>query len=153
MLSTVLTMVVLTSIAIFVGGLVMVAAAVLPTFRSAPANVYIWMHQTLDRYIERYMPPTAGFTVLHGIGLFFLLPGTRARLLVAAGVVFTATVSAISQFGNVPINKRVKTWHPEEPPPPGEITRLLARWRRLHLARTTSAVLALLAFISAAVIR
>ncbi|WP_257463375.1 DUF1772 domain-containing protein [Archangium lipolyticum] len=153
MYSTVLTLMVLTSIAIFVGGLVMVAAAVVPAFRSVPSDVYIRMHQVLDHYIERYMPLTAGFTILTGLVLAFLLPGTWARVLVVAGVAFTATVSVISQFGNVPLNKRVHAWRPESPPLPAEISHLVSRWRRLHLARTTSAVLALLAFVGAAVIR
>jgi len=153
MYSKILTLMVLASNAIFVGGLVMVAAAVVPAFRAVPAHVYIWMHQVLDRYIERYMPLTAGFTILTGLGLAFVHPGTWTRVLVGAGVLFTATVSAISQFGNVPLNKRVNSWRPEAPPPPGEISRLVARWRRLHLARTGSSILALLAFIGAALLR
>ncbi|ATB29576.1 DUF1772 domain-containing protein [Melittangium boletus] len=153
MYSKILTLMVLASNAIFVGGLVMVAAAVVPAFRTVPAQVYIWMHQVLDRYIERYMPFTAGFTILTGLGLAFLQPGTWPRVLVLAGVLFTATVSAISQFGNVPLNKRVHAWNPEAPPPPGEIARLLASWRRLHLVRTGSSILALLSFVGATLVR
>jgi hypothetical protein len=109
------------------------------------------MHQLLDRHIERYMPLTAAFTILAGILLASLTPGSWARVLIIAGVSFTGVVSAISQFGNVPLNQRVHAWNPEAPPLPGERTRLLERWRRLHLVRTGSALLALLAFVGAAI--
>jgi hypothetical protein len=153
MWSAILTVVVLASSGIFVGGLIMVAAAVVPAFRAVPSGTYVRMHQILDHYIERYMPYTAGLTVLTGLILICrdMAPGTRA--LIAAGVVLTATVSAISQFGNVPLNKRVKAWSPEAPPPPLEKIPLLERWRRLHLARVAAGVLALLAFTIAAVLR
>jgi hypothetical protein len=151
MWSAILTVVLLASIGIFVGGLVLVAAAVVPAFQVVPDGEYVRMHQVLDHYIERYMPWTAAFTLLNGLALLFLVGDGRTRALVGAGMVLTATVSAISQFGNVPLNKRVKTWRPEAPPLPVERRSLVARWRYLHLARVAAGVLALLAFASSAV--
>nr|ASV46863.1 hypothetical protein [uncultured bacterium] len=153
MWNAILTGVVLTTSGVFVGGLIMVAAAVVPAFRAVPCGTYVWMHQRLDHYIERYMPFTAGLTILTGLILSCqdLAPGTRALNLVGVGL--TVTVSAISQFGNVPLNKRVKAWSPEAPPPFLEKTRLLLRWRRLHLARVAAGVPALLAFTVAALWR
>jgi hypothetical protein len=153
MWSAILMVVVLASSGIFLGGLIMVAAAVVPAFQSVPCGTYVVMHQILDRYIERYMPYTAALTVLTGLGLFFLSNGLWTHALVGAGVLLTGTVSAISQFGNVPLNKQVKTWSPEALPRPAERTQLLALWRRLHLARVAAGGLALLAFTCAAVLR
>jgi hypothetical protein len=149
----ILTVVVLTSSGVFVGGLVLVAAAVVPAFRAVPSGTYVRMHQVLDHYIERYMPFTAALTVLTGLILVMqdLAPWTRA--LIAVGVGLTATVSAISQFGNVPLNKQVKAWSPEAPPSPIERVRLVMRWRSLHLARSAAGMLALLSFTVAAVLR
>ncbi len=152
MWNSTLTVVVLTSIGVFAGGLLMVAAAVVPAFRAASPPVYIRMHQLLDHYIDRYMPYTAFFTALCGVALVFLRTEAPARALVAAGVLLTLTVSVISQFGNVPLNKRVHAWRPEAPPPLDELTGLLSQWRRLHLARVTAGMLALLSFASASVI-
>jgi len=131
---------------IFNGGLVLVAAAVVPTFRSLPAGAYVQVHQLLDRYIQRYMPALAGLTMLAALVPMWRQPGVRTAL--AAGVLLTASVSVISHFGNRPLNKRVQSWRPEAPPP--EVVGLQGRWSRLHLLRTIAGVLALAVFAAVA---
>ena len=148
-MAAVLTVVLLVSSGIFAGGLVMVAAAIVPTFRALPANTYVKVHQTLSRYVDRFMPLTALLTILVGLALTRLHTGATRALLVA-GVLLTIAVAVISQFGNVPLNRKVRSWNPEAPP--AETSHLRERWRRLHLLRTFAGVLALAAFAVAAVL-
>ena len=131
---------------LFNGGLVLVAAAVVPTFRALPPGAYVQVHQLLDKYIERYMPALAGLTMLAALALMWRQPGARAAL--GAGVLLTASVSVISHFGNRPLNKIVQSWRPEDPP--SGIAELQRRWSRLHLVRTAAGVLALIVFASLA---
>jgi len=149
-MTAVLTVVLLASSGIFAGGLVMVAGAIVPTFRALPAGAYVQLHQTLSRYVDRFMPATALLTILLGLALMWLYKGA-VRGLLAAGVLLTIAVAVISQFGNVPLNRKVRSWHPEAPP--ADTGDLLKRWRSLHLLRTFAGVLALVVFAAAAVLR
>jgi uncharacterized membrane protein len=149
-MTAVLTVVLLASSGIFAGGLVMVAGAIVPTFRALPPTAYVQLHQTLSRYVDRFMPATALLTIVVGLALTWLNTGT-VRVLLAAGVLLNVAVAIISQFGNVPLNRKVRSWNPEAPPT--GTSDLVKRWRRLHLLRTLAGVLALGVFAVAAVLR
>ena len=148
-MTAVLTVVLLASSGIFAGGLVMVAGAIVPTFRALPATAYVQLHQTLSRYVDRFMPATALLTIVVGLALTWLHTGT-VRALLAAGVLLNVAVAIISQFGNVPLNRKVRSWNPEAPP--AGTSDLVKRWRLLHLLRTLAGVLALALFAVAAVL-
>lgn len=145
-----LTVVLLASSGIAAGGLVMVAGAIVPTFRALPPSAYVQLHQTLSRYVDRFMPATVLLAILVGSALSWLQTGVVRELLVV-GVLLALAVAVISQFGNVPLNRKVRSWNPATPPP--ETRALLARWRRLHLLRTCAGVLAMGLFAVAAVLR
>ena len=134
---------------ILTGGLVLVAVAVVPAFRSVPAAEHVRMHRTLDRYIERFMPASAIVAILGGIGLAFMHTETRLRMLLILAVALTATVSFISHLFNRPINLRMHTWDLDALPP--NRVEVRERWARLHLLRTVVSVLALALFALAAV--
>ena len=55
-------------------------------------------------------------------------------------------VALVSQLGNVPINRRVRSL-PEEGALPADWADPRAAWRRLHLLRTTFALAALAAHV------
>jgi uncharacterized membrane protein len=148
-MTTVLKVVLLVSSGIFAGGLVMVAGAIVPTFRALPPKAYVQMHQTLSRYVDRFMPATVLLAILVGFALTWLQTGV-VRALLIAGVLLSIAVAIISQFGNVPINRKVRSWNPEAPPP--ETKDMVERWRRLHLMRTCAGVLAMCVFVIAAVL-
>jgi hypothetical protein len=61
----------------------------------------------------------------------------------------TLSVGVISELGNVPINRTIHGWQPDNPP--ARVPRALERWARLHLLRTVAGVLALLSFAVATV--
>ncbi len=149
-MAPILTVVLLASTGIFAGGLVMVAAAIVPTFRELPPRAYVQLHQTLSHYVDRFMPATVLLSIVVGLALTWLQTGA-VRALLLVGVFLAIAVAVISQFGNVPLNRKVRSWNPEAPPP--ETRDLVERWRRLHLLRTCAGVLAMGFFVVAAVLR
>jgi len=127
----------------------MVAAAVVPTFRSVPASEHVRMHRTLDKYIERFMPFSAVLTILGGAGLVYLHTETHLRTALIAAVALTVTVSLISHLCNRPINLRMHTWNLDALP--SDLVEIRERWARLHLLRTLVSVAALALYAAAAV--
>ncbi len=148
-MAPILTVVLLASTGIFAGGLVMVAAAIVPTFRALPPRAYVQLHQTLSHYVDRFMPATVLLSIVVGLALTWLETGA-VRALLLVGVFLAIAVAIISQFGNVPLNRKVRSWNPEAPPP--ETRDVVERWRRLHLLRTCAGVLAMGLFVVAAVL-
>ncbi len=127
----------------------MVAAAIVPTFRALPPRAYVQLHQTLSHYVDRFMPATVLLSIVVGLALTWLETGA-VRALLLVGVFLAIAVAIISQFGNVPLNRKVRSWNPEAPPP--ETRDVVERWRRLHLLRTCAGVLAMGLFVVAAVL-
>jgi uncharacterized membrane protein len=143
-----MTITLLTS-GILAGGLVLVAAALVPTFRALPATASVRLHQTIDAHINRYITPDTAFTILLGLILIVARDGRTPRLLLAAGVLLCIAVTVISVTQNVPLNRRIQEWSSDQPPP--EFRAVHERWARSHLVRTIAGVLALTAFAAAAV--
>jgi hypothetical protein len=149
MWAAILSVLVLLSGAVLTGGLIMVALAVVPTFRSIPAAEHVRMHRTLDRYIERFMPLSAVLTILGGIALANLHTEAHLRTVLIAAVALTVMVSLISHLFNRPINLRMHTWSLEALP--ADLVEIRERWARLHLLRTLVSVAALALYAVAAV--
>ncbi|MFI0787273.1 anthrone oxygenase family protein [Streptomyces lydicus] len=121
------------------GVLFAVALSVLPALRAMPPDRYVQAHQLLGRHWD----PTMPVVVLGSFAADAVLVGPaggHGRPVFAVAAVLLALVSAVSHFGNVPINRRVKGIDPaaipadwRDPRPP---------WRRWHLVRTVLAVVA-----------
>jgi uncharacterized membrane protein len=118
------------------GVLFAVALSVVPAFFALPPADYVRTHQAVGRHFDKVMPAVVLTSVAAEVVLFAF---TRTPLLLAAATLHIG-VSVVSQFGNVPINRRVKAlapasvgagWHDPRP-----------SWRAWHLLRTTFAVLA-----------
>nr|CAM34365.1 hypothetical protein [Streptomyces tendae] len=121
------------------GVLFAVALSVVPALRAMPADRYVYAHQLIGRHWDPAMPlivlgSTAADAVLAftGPGATRPLSGTAAALLLA--------VSVVSHFGNVPINRRVKSVDARAIPPDWRDPRPV--WRRWHLLRTALAIAA-----------
>lgn len=148
-MTEILTTLVLVTSGVLAGGLVLVAAALIPTFRALSPGSSIQLHQTIDRYINRYIAPDTALTVVLAGVLIVLGDGTSTRLLLGTGALLCLAVTVISVTRNVPLNRTVRSWTTEAPA--SDVRTLQARWARSHLARTVAGVLALVAFASAAV--
>ncbi|WP_238014780.1 DUF1772 domain-containing protein [Dactylosporangium sp. AC04546] len=131
------------------GVLCCVALSLVPAFAALPPGEYVRAHRLFGRYFDRVMPPlVVATTVVAAVTAALRWGGpTGSAAAACAGCLFG--VSLVSQFGNVPINRRVKrldpgaitaAWRDERP-----------AWRRWHLARTGLSLLALLLAALAAV--
>jgi hypothetical protein len=148
-LTTILTIVVLITSGLLAGGMVLVAAALVPTFRALPSPASVQLHQTIDGYINRYITPDTGLTIVLSAVLVALSDGTSARVLVGIGGLLCVAVTVISVRSNVPINRTISRWQLDDLP--ADVSGVHRRWARSHFARTLAGVLALLSFAASAV--
>jgi Domain of unknown function (DUF1772) len=148
-MTTILTIAVLITSGLLAGGMVLVAAALVPTFRMLPTPASVQLHQTIDRYINRYITPDTAFTIVLSVLLVALSDGTTERVLVGIGGLLCVVVTLISVRSNVPINKAIGRWQLDALP--ADARGVHRKWARSHIARTVAGVLALLSFAAAAV--
>ncbi len=116
------------------GVLLSVALGVVPAFLDVPAEQYVALHKLVGRRYDHVMPPmVAVWTLLDA--LLAARAGTAdGRLMFAVAALLGCGVAAVSQAGNVPINRRVKRM-PAGPVPAGWADPR-RRWRAYHLLRT-----------------
>ncbi|MCO1580354.1 DUF1772 domain-containing protein [Crossiella sp. SN42] len=133
-----LEVLVLTGSGLTAGVLFAVAISVVPMFLALPPADYVAVHRLVGRHFDRVMPPVVLLSALGGL----VLAGRTGELAHLAAALCLAGVSAVSQLGNVPINRRVKSLAGQQLPVRWVDPR--RRWRGWHLLRTGLAVLALL---------
>ena len=140
MLSNAVTAASMMASGVIAGIFLALAVSVIPALSAMAPEQYVHAHRLLGRGYHPLMPALVASATVADIVLAALVPGTTARLLSAAGAVALAGVMAVSQFGNVPINKVVHatatitpSWADPRP-----------AWRRWHLIRTWLAFAALL---------
>jgi uncharacterized membrane protein len=124
------------------GTLFGVAVGVVPAFASVSAERYVSLHRVVGAGFDRVMPRiVAATTVLDVTAAFGATAEVRGLLLTAA--VLQVGVALVSQLGNVPINRVVRSL-PEGALPAGW-SDPRGRWRRFHLLRTSFALAGLAA--------
>jgi hypothetical protein len=131
--------------AMMAGGLTMVMAAVVPTFRRLPVALSVRLHREVDKYVDVPLPIFTGLTFATAVPLLF--DDARATGLVAAAAACTVAVAVGSHFVNRPMNLRLKAWGGE--PVAAEYARLRRRWDLAHAARTAAGLAALICLIAA----
>jgi hypothetical protein len=132
-----LTVLVLLGSGLTAGVMFCVALSLVPGFRALPYDEYVAAHTVFGRHFDKVMPPVVVLTILGMAGLLVL---TEPAVLNIAALACQVAVSLVSQFGNVPINRRVKSGRgsaADDPRP---------AWRRWHYLRLTAAVSALVLF-------
>lgn len=138
--------------AMMAGGLIMVMAAVIPTFRRLPDRLAVRLHREVDRYVDVPLPI---FTVLTFVTALLLVAfdaqtaTTRALTLTAAGGALLVALS--SHLVNRPMNRRLRSWG--DGPVPSEYPALRRRWDIAHAARTAAGVTTLVCTIVAMLVR
>lgn len=138
--------VVLATVAVVGSGIVAgvffaVAVSVMPTLMTVPTNIYIDMHRNLGKGYHPVMPLVVSAALVAELGLVVLAPDVTTRVLFVGSVVCTVGVQVVSQFGNVPINKRVQAVDARALPVGWADPRRL--WRDWHHLRTVFALVAL----------
>jgi uncharacterized membrane protein len=125
------------------GVLFSVALSVVPAFLGVPPERYVEMHKLIGRRYDHVMPPLVATWTLLDLVLAAGADSAASRVLFVSAAVLGAGVAAVSQLGNVPINRQVKRL-PAGPVPAGW-TDPRGAWRAFNLVRTYLAVLALAA--------
>ncbi|MGW0520096.1 anthrone oxygenase family protein [Crossiella sp. NPDC003009] len=125
------------------GVLFCVALSLVPMFLALPPRRYLAAHRLIGRHFDPAMPVIVLASAVADVLLAVLATGSRWWFALAAALLLS--VSAVSHFGNVPLNRLVR--QDREPPPDWRDPR--PRWRALNLVRT---VLAALAFLVNAVV-
>lgn len=123
------------------GVLFAVALSVLPALFAMPVDRYVYAHQMLGRNWDPTMPIIVLSSLASDIVLATLVPAGPARALFVTAAVLLLSVSVVSHFCNVPINRGVKGLDSERIPAQWRDPRPL--WRRWHLLRTALAMVAL----------
>jgi hypothetical protein len=123
------------------GVLFSVALSVVPAFGALAPDRYVELHKLIGRRYDRVMPPMVATAVAADVILAVSAGSAVTRVLFAFAVLLGAGVMGVSQFGNVPINRRVKSLAPGTPPAGWKDPR--SQWRALNLTRTSFAVLGL----------
>ena len=144
---TILTWLLLVGSGLLMGGIVVVAVAVVPAEGTLPPHDYARWHTSFARHMDRFIPAVAVATLLIGTSLVFLHGQGPGRGLLAAGGLLIVLIAVISEMGNRPLNRQLAAAGPDTSP--AEIERVRARWRRLHLYRTAAALLSHAAFAAA----
>jgi hypothetical protein len=123
------------------GVLFSVSLSVVPAFLALAPDRYVELHKLVGRRYDKVMPPTVMTVVVADA----VLAATTAEVLVRSLFVLSAIlgvgVVVVSQFGNVPINRQVKSLAPGAVPAAWQDPR--RRWRALNLLRTSFAMLGL----------
>jgi len=119
-----------------------VAVGVVPAFAAVPAERYVLLHRVVGLGFDRVMPHIVLGTTALDLILSTVVPGPARGLLLTAAVLQVG-VSAVSQLGNVPINRAVRSLPDGDLPDDWADPR--RRWRGWHLLRTTLALTALAA--------
>jgi uncharacterized membrane protein len=120
------------------GVLFCVALSVVPLFFALPPDRYLVTHRLIGGHFDPAMPVIVLASAAADLTLAVLVPGARWWYALAA--LLLLGVSAVSHFGNVPLNRLVRRGG-EVPPDWPDPRR---RWRALNLVRTVLAVLALI---------
>ncbi|MDW4905914.1 DUF1772 domain-containing protein [Streptomyces sp. ADMS] len=118
-----------------------VAVSVLPAVQTLPADRYVDLHRKLGEGYHPVMPLVVTAGVLADAVLLFVASGAAARTLFGVALLALVGVQLVSQFGNVPINKRVHALDPGAIPADWQDPR--EPWRAWHRLRTAFALTAL----------
>jgi uncharacterized membrane protein len=136
-----LGVVVLVGSGLTAGVLFSVALSVVPAFLGVEPHRYVELHKLVGRRYDHVMPPMVALWTLSDTVLAISTGTGSVRLLFGLAAGCGACVAAVSQLGNVPINRLVKRT-PSGPVPPNWPDPR-PRWRVYNLVRTYLAAIAL----------
>ncbi|WP_163507026.1 DUF1772 domain-containing protein [Fodinicola acaciae] len=140
MLAPILGALVLLTSGVAAGVLFTHAVGVWPALRAMSPEQYVAAHKLIGRAYDPMMPIMVISSTLLDIALAIIDDRPAARALFVVAAVFLVGVSVVSQFRNVPINKRVKALPAGAVPTGWDDPR--RSWGRWNLARTSFALVA-----------
>ncbi len=113
--------------------------AVVPTFYEVPLEVHLTYRDALMRHNGIYMQIVMAGSILTPLWWAFTIDRSMSsRWLAISASVLAAISFLVTRFGNVPINRLIKTWSAMAPP--ADYERLLHRWLIFNHIRTLAAL-------------
>lgn len=114
--------------------------AVIPTFYEVPLEVHLTYRHALMRHNGIYMQTIMAISALAPIWWALTMDWhpISQRLCITASLLSVISF-VVTRFGNVPINRMIKTWSAAAPP--ADYGRLLERWMVFNALRTATASL------------
>ena len=128
-------------------------AAVSPSVRQFTPRTYVEVQQATVGNLRPVMGavlPGAVAANLTVLGLSARQRRSPAFALTAAGVLANLTALVLTGVFELPINARVLTWSPDDPP--ADWTGVRDRWERVHTLRTGAGLVGLVSLVAAAVV-
>ncbi len=128
-------------------------AALNPSWRDLAPATYVEVKQAADRRFPLLMRP---FTLagLAAVGLLAVLAGVSGAVAVAAWAAVALVAALVGLVavlrGDLPVNRRMATWSPADPPADWQHER--ARWEQWFRVRTAAALVAAGASLAALVV-
>jgi uncharacterized membrane protein len=140
-LSAVLGVAAVMASGVVAGVLFAVALSTVPALIAMPPAQYVYTHKLLGRNWDPTMPVIVLSATALDVVLAVLAASSPVTVLFAVGAALLVSVSVVSHWCNVPINKQLRELHPDRMPTDWQDPRPV--WRRWHLLRSALAVLAL----------
>jgi uncharacterized membrane protein len=140
--------------AIIAGGQVLVSMVTLPALRRWSPSMSLQAHQgMLDTQPDRFMVPSAIICPLSAILILILRRDFKSATswLDIAGIASTGVVTVASVAFAEPTSVTMRDWSSDSVP--AEYARMRNRWDRIHTVRSVSSLIALAAYILAALRR
>jgi uncharacterized membrane protein len=116
------------------------AVGVWPAMMALSPPRYVEAHKLIGRSYDPMMPIMVAVTILLSVAAGIQADDGVAAVLHWTGAALLVAVAAVSQFGNVPINRKVKVLTPDTIPANWSDPR--PRWRDWNLVRTVCALVA-----------
>ena len=124
--------------------------AVVPTFYEVPLEVHLNYRDALMRQNGIYMQIAMAASILAPIRWAFTMDGPKGSRWFAISASSLSLISFIvTRFGNVPINRMIRTWSAVAPP--ADYERLLSRWMMFNDLRTATAIISFACIICATI--
>jgi uncharacterized membrane protein len=137
--------------AILAGTMVTVMAVLVPMVARFPDGEALRIRQAMNPLIDRYQRPAGALATIPAVALLFFDHSAAQYACLALGIVGTIGSGVLSYRLNFPINHTMDSWSLDAVP--SEFRSLQKRWDRYHLYRLISAVVGLVAFVLAALVR
>jgi uncharacterized membrane protein len=113
--------------------------AVVPTFYEVPLEVHLTYRDALMRHNGIYMQIAMAGSILTPLWWAFAIDRSMSSRWLAISASSLAAISfLVTRFGNVPINRLIKTWSAAAPP--ADYQHLLHRWMIFNGIRTVAAL-------------
>ncbi len=142
----------LTLISIFVGVEFAIGFLIHPVLSRLPQSVHIASVQVIGKIVGKIMPIWIPLILFSAVPVLYFISDTQALAFwfIIIGIVCIVLMLIISLTVNVAINKQIISWNSQSPP--NNWLNLRKRWDTFHKVRIFLDIVALIAFLLAALI-